>query len=242
MTKNYKIYYHYTEPQSVGRIFREGLKPKIGERSKNLGEPEPEVYLCRHEDLESWQLFLPMKEKYLICLRIPKNFAEKHIHRGLKYGKFAPYQEYLCEIPIPAEYIQKTVPLPKPSKETVCSIGKDLFYDLSFWVVHMIQFCDSYENETDETEKDYLNRWGTMLLDMLEKPEIASVWDKIPKETLQKIVTDFGNDGEYTLCDMYKNTSTALWEKLDQFENCPLYTLRKTLKEKICLHFPWLET
>ena len=43
-------YFHITPVENLPAILREGLQPRLGERSQMLGEPEPAIYLFTSAD------------------------------------------------------------------------------------------------------------------------------------------------------------------------------------------------
>lgn len=45
-----EIYYHITPTKNVKSILKNGLEPRIGELSKDIGEEEPKIYLFKTKD------------------------------------------------------------------------------------------------------------------------------------------------------------------------------------------------
>lgn len=50
--------YHVTTEENAKSILKNGLIPKIGERSQLVGETEKYVYLCGRKDVPFWSLIL----------------------------------------------------------------------------------------------------------------------------------------------------------------------------------------
>ena len=82
-------------------ILKNGLIPKIGERSQLVGETEKYVYLCGRKDVPFWSLILDKP----VVLRVEMKDGEVNENNVYQYSY---YSETLAETAIPAERIRKS--------------------------------------------------------------------------------------------------------------------------------------
>lgn len=242
-----ELFYHFTEQKDAKDIFADGILPKAGERAVSTGQKKPYVYLCREEDLTGWFLELPLKNPYLMELRLPETFVQEHIEKTYSYGMQQVHAEYVCDAKIPAKYIKPTS-LPKIPEESYTGIVKDILLSLSKNIVHVVHACDLYESKTQNISKEkmkedmekyaeYESRHLVWYVGNLQK---LGILDKANTEELVSMLKKEGGSGEYTLCDTYDNKLIQMWEQVGQFEGCPLPETRKSLSECIRKYFPWV--
>ena len=95
--------YHVTPSSNVDSIRKNGLQPRIGERSLSAGEKTPAVFLFANQDdleqaLLNWlgEIF---EDEYLVILEI---------QLPLEYKQFLAQSEYeiTCSVAIPPQYIR----------------------------------------------------------------------------------------------------------------------------------------
>ncbi len=216
MGKTHQIFYHFTSRENAKKIMASGLKPQIGQHAAAVKEPNICCYLTDYHSIDAWNLTL--NEDMLLYLRIPNEFAEKHIKKWpIAYGKYCPYHEYLCDETIPAEYIKKTVRIPEPSTETIRDMCKDVIIDLSHQVVNNIrrkdkisQFEYPAEPEDKKRIEDAIQFYNNHLSHLLDRLDMTLV----PADELSEILKDIGENGDYTLCDTYGDQTERLWEML----------------------------
>lgn len=111
---SYKTYYHITPMSNLESILQTGLEPRIGERSKELGENEKRVYLFHSiEDMNNalgnWlgECFEDEEiELAIIELQVPDEYpiTEEEFYESYSYITISPeyfskvYDEYMNEI------------------------------------------------------------------------------------------------------------------------------------------------
>ena len=93
--------YHITTKENAKSILKNGLIPKIGERSQLVGETEKYVYLCGRKDVPFWSLILDKP----VVLRVEMKDGEVDENNVYQYSY---YSETLAETAIHAERIQKS--------------------------------------------------------------------------------------------------------------------------------------
>lgn len=93
--------YHVTTEENAKSILKNGLIPKIGERSQLVGETEKYVYLCGRKDVPFWSLILDKP----VVLRVEMKDGEVNENNVYQYSY---YSETLTETAIPAERIRKS--------------------------------------------------------------------------------------------------------------------------------------
>lgn len=238
-----KIYFHLTEETNVISIFQHGLWPYIGSHSTAVGETANIIYLCTEEQLPVWQYQLPLVNPYLLKITVPENFKNKHIAAGHTYGWKEPYQEYLCDVPIPTSYI-KAIPLRPIPDNRKPGLVANLLYDVSNLTVKLIRLCDAYETFGRQTDLlsvvDYNQYHINLILSQFQKLADLGAYSLVDQQEMTQSLISLAEEGEYTFCDTYDNQPIQLWEKLDQFPECPLGQERKQLKEKIKMYFNYI--
>ena len=93
--------YHVTTEENAKSILKNGLIPKIGERSQLAGETEKYVYLCGRKDVPFWSLILDKP----VVLRVEMKDGEVDENNVYQYSY---YSETLTETAISAERIRKS--------------------------------------------------------------------------------------------------------------------------------------
>lgn len=89
-----KYLYHLTDPESLDDILANGLKPKIGPRSKLVCEIEPRIYLCDRKSIPYWSALL---DKYtVIRIAMPVDAFDKFFTEDGD-EKFVDYVEEITE-------------------------------------------------------------------------------------------------------------------------------------------------
>lgn len=223
-----KYLYHLTDPKSLDDILTNGLKPKIGPRSKLVCEIEPRIYLCDKKSIPYWSALL---DKYtVIRIAMPVDAFNKCIQSF----DYSYYSEYLMAEPIPANWICKS------KADTVMS--EDEYNRLALSIIDTISdVCVEFANYIT-----YLDKEPDFALEKLSKVEFTIKtckfvlphisFDGITAPILSRHLHYMGDNGMYTLCDRYDADSIF---KLHQKENPYLYELLGT-HEKATNNTKWL--
>ena len=92
--------YHVTTEENAKSILKNGLIPKIGERSQLVGETEKYVYLCGRKDVPFWSVDDTVKAA--VAEMKDGEVDENNVYQ------YSYYSETLAETAIPAERIRKS--------------------------------------------------------------------------------------------------------------------------------------
>ena len=77
--------YHVTTEENAKSILKNGLIPKIGERSQLVGETEKYVYLCGRKDVPFWSLILDKP----VVLRVEMKDGEVNENNVYQYSYYS---------------------------------------------------------------------------------------------------------------------------------------------------------
>ena len=218
-----KIFYHLTEQKNLEEILKTGLIPKIGPRSSAVLEEDEAIYISDKNSLPYWNVILNLHT--ILCIRIPAEIA-----KDLTKFCYGCYDEWQCRIPIPAEWIsvyKKPVELPKDRLE-ILALG---YLDTVSYLCRLFARQVTWAEACYQEEIQIL---ATELLDILPRLNIQD----IPYKTVKKYLVANGENGEYTLCDIFDVDDVCngmqLWKILGLHETATaatkaIYEYLKTL-------------
>lgn len=219
--------YHLTTIKNAELILKEGLKCRIGERSKLVKEYRPGIYLTDIDSLPYWQLILDVP----IILEV-KNIQQDNLE---KYD-YCSYSEYIYSSNIDSENINQVTVSYDVSKYN-CRLSLDVLETISNVCVRCAQYYNDQIYLSGCEKSDYieaLENWLILSKYLLDKIDLFSC----KREVVTEHLIDSAEDGEYTLCDEYKHTGLRLYEQLIHYRHDELTEHRKALYEKCIEKFP----
>lgn len=97
--------YHVTTEENAKSILKNGLIPKIGERSQLVGETEKYVYLCGRKDVPFWSLILDKPVVLRVEVKIPhtQGYVACNTHRS---GYLKPTQPSRLGLPLALWFVR----------------------------------------------------------------------------------------------------------------------------------------
>jgi hypothetical protein len=234
-----ETFYHVTTPENAALILKQGLKPKIGPRSAITNEKHKAVYLCKEKDIPYWQIILDMP----VILTV--TYLEED---DTDFFGYAGYDEYIYRKSIPAENIKEAC-----IETNTAGAMKRLCAGYISLISNLCELCARYYYYKDTTDMTRLNKddkeYMTSLYESIEQqtnflnyllPRLD--YSTITKQEIKKIIKNQGDDGEYTLCDIYFDTDKTLLEMLSEYPKDELsdglVKVQKIITEKLedCLH------
>ena len=219
--------YHLTTIKNAELILKEGLKCRIGERSKLVKEYRPGIYLTDIDSLPYWQLILDVP----IILEV-KNIQQDNLE---KYD-YHSYSEYIYSSNISSENINSVTMSYDVSKYN-CRLSLDVLDTISDVCVRCAQYYNDNNKLSDYEKNDYIKGLKHLLVlskYLLNRIDLFSCKLEVVTEHL----IGSAEDGEYTLCDEYKHTGLRLYEQLIHYRHDELTEHRKSLYEKCIEKFP----
>lgn len=187
--------YHVTTEENAKSILKNGLIPKIGERSQLVGETEKYVYLCGRKDVPFWSLILDKP----VVLRVELKDGEVDENNVCQYSY---YSETLTESVIPAERIRKS----RVSRSLTDEQMKDLalsYVDMISLVcvkfAEYITYIDDEPEENAEEDKTAIELTIESLKFTLPHLNFSGINAKMLRDHLHE-----RGDGGCTLCDRYE--------------------------------------
>lgn len=192
---NMPYLYHVTTEENAKSILKNGLIPKIGERSQLVGETEKYVYLCGRKDVPFWSLILDKP----VVLRVEMKDGEVHENNVYQYSY---YSEILAETAIPAERIRKS----RVSRSLTNEQMKDLalsYVDMISLIcvkfAEYITYIDDEPEENAEEDKTAIELTIESLKFTLPHLNFSGINAKMLRDHLHE-----RGDGGCTLCDRYE--------------------------------------
>lgn len=191
-------YYHLTTEKNLNSILKQGILPKIGERSALNMEKKPSIYLCNYHDLPIWSFLLGLP----ITIQIPKESVT--IDNTFEYQI---QTEYITYKPISQKGLS-TIKTPKLDKTMQNEIVTHLCMALSTTLTRLAIFYERYQNDTELLNHilQSLNCVGYMISQV--------PWNDIDCQNLQNELKKSAESGEYIFTDTYKDTNKRLWEQV----------------------------
>lgn len=205
--------YHVTTEENAKSILKNGLIPKIGERSQLVGETEKYVYLCERKDVPFWSLILDKP----VVLRVEMKNGEIDENNVYRYSY---YSETLTESVIPAERIRKSRVSKNLTDKQMNDLALSYVDAISIVCVKFAEYITHIDDEPEEEatkDRQVIELTIESLKFTLPHLNFAGINAKMLRDYLR----DRG-DGGYTLCDRYEPN----WE---EGEKCiRLYDLLNT--------------
>ena len=187
--------YHVTTEESAKSILKNGLIPKIGERSQLVGETEKYVYLCGRKDAPFWSLILDKP----VVLRVELKDGEVDENNVYQYSY---YSETLTESVIPAERIRKSQVSRSLTDEQMKDLALSYVDMISFICVRFaeyITYIDDEPEEKAEEDKTAIELTIESLKFTLPHLNFSGINAKMLRDHLHE-----RGDGGCTLCDRYE--------------------------------------
>lgn len=212
-----KTYYHVTTASKAQKILKTGLKPKIGENSKIMEEENPAIYLCRRKDIHYWRILLGRDTVLKVTVHDDSEFEVYH---------YSDYDEWLAFETIPASQISivdVNVDNRKLNK-VMTNITITNLYSLSA----VCEACARYYEESTKDVKYIQQLYEKIRFEAVtSKATFRNIDSKrISKLAVRRHLKQMGNNGMFTLCDMYKMENKRLYEKLIEYKEDDLTKLR----------------
>lgn len=218
-----ETYYHLTTKENAHKILVEGLKPINGERRKMVNDSREGIFMCKKEDIASWQIILDLP----VILEI--NNIETNKEQEWNYTL---YSEILYDKPIPAEDIKESnIKITKSKRRKKM---RELCEDYIRSFNHFCVLCARYYNNLgDESYYRQVKEYAESLLVVIPKLD----YSVLTKEEIKEFLKNEGDSGEYTICDDYapgyESTKHRLYVQLQYYPKDGLYPYRKQIYEYI---------
>lgn len=192
---NMPYLYHVTTEENAKSILKNGLIPKIGERSQLVGETEKYVYLCGRKDVPFWSLILDKP----VVLRVKLKDGEVDENNVYQYSY---YSETLAETAIPAERIRKSRVSRSLTDEQMKDLALSYVDMISFICVRFAEYITYINDEPEEKaeeDKTAIELTIESLKFTLPHLNFSGINAKMLRDHLHE-----RGDGGCTLCDRYE--------------------------------------
>ncbi len=205
-----EILYHVTDACCMKRILGEGIIPGDGGNciiaDDNL---KNHLFLCDAESIPYWSVLLGKTK--IIEVNI-KGLSDSDFEMK-SYGK---YSEWYTKNAVDAVRIKETFKF--ISKASVMpDLCEEYIFSLSNFVLYMTKL-GTYPERYRSDVNNLIHDVNSTLRIMESRLDFSSISDSYIK---RKII-EFGEDGEYTLCDMYcvedRYGKRHLWEQLPYYD------------------------
>ena len=187
--------YHVTTEENAKSILKNGLIPKIGERSQLVGETEKYVYLCGRKDVPFWSLILDKP----VVLRVEMKDGEVNENNVYQYSY---YSETLAETAIPAERIRKSRVSRSLTDEQMKDLALSYVDMISLICVKFAEYITYIDDEPEEEaaeDRQAIELTIEALKFTLPHLNFSGVNAKMLRDHLHE-----RGDGGCTLCDRYE--------------------------------------
>ena len=192
---NMAYLYHVTTEENAKSILKNGLIPKIGERSQLVGETEKYVYLCGRKDVPFWSLILDKP----VVLRVEMKDGEVNENNVYQYSY---YSETLTETAIPAERIRKSRVSRSLTDEQMKDLALSYVDMISLICVKFAEYITYIDDEPEEEateDRQAIELTIEALKFTLPHLNFSGVNAKMLRDHLHE-----RGDGGCTLCDRYE--------------------------------------
>lgn len=192
---NMAYLYHVTTEENAKSILKNGLIPKIGERSQIVGETEKYVYLCGRKDVPFWSLILDKP----VVLRVEMKDGEVDENNVYQYSY---YSETLTETAIPAERIRKSRVSRSLTDEQMKDLALSYVDMISLICVKFAEYITYIDDEPEEEateDRQAIELTIEALKFTLPHLNFSGVNAKMLRDHLHE-----RGDGGCTLCDRYE--------------------------------------
>lgn len=187
--------YHVTTEENAKSILKNGLLPKIGERSQLVGETEKYVYLCGRKDVPFWSLILDKP----VVLRVEMKDGEVDENNVYQYSY---YSETLTETAISAERIRKSRVSRSLTDEQMKDLALSYVDMISLICVKFAEYITHIDDEPEEEaaeDRQAIELTIEALKFTLPHLNFSGVNAKMLRDHLHE-----RGDGGCTLCDRYE--------------------------------------
>lgn len=205
-----KYLYHITSASRADTILKQGLLPMKGSNSDMVGESFDKVlFLCDYDDIPYWSVLLGKN----VVLEVTTSGLDDSLFKRYDYTL---YSEWMIKKPIGINhlsrnpmFINKAEVMPDLCLEYVLNVS-----DLIVLMTRMGTYPDRYEDRVDIVlrEVDSLTTVMNSRLDM----------SALNEGTIIKKLKEYGDDGDYTMCDQYcvhtRTSGPPLWEQLSMYD------------------------
>lgn len=201
---NMPYLYHVTTEENAKSILKNGLIPKIGERSQLVGETEKYVYLCGRKDVPFWSLILDKP----VVLRVELKDGEVNENNVYQYSY---YSETLTESVIPAERIRKSRVSRSLTDEQMKDLALSYVDMISLICVKFAEYITYIDDEPEEEaaeDRQAIELTIEALKFTLPHLNFSGVNAKMLRDHLHE-----RGDGGCTLCDRYEPN----WEEGEKY-------------------------
>lgn len=230
-------YYHLTQPEFVGTIREEGLKPMLGERAKSIGDKKEKLCLCSKSSIDAWAIML--ETNTVIKVTVPNEDKMKLVD----LTKIS--DEYNYEGMVPPEYIVDIFTV-RPKKTILDQLRYDYIWGLSEFCTDCARYYTELENSNPDEEylkelKEAIQITGELLLPVI--PRLS--YQDMSREERKAILKSIGNQGAYTFCDDYYvdieegKPIKRLYQMLTEYPDDELTELRRTINKLIKENFKY---
>lgn len=217
-----EVLYHVTDLQRLQLILQQGLKPGNGENCIMTSEKNKGcLFLCGLQDVPYWSILLG-KDK---VVRVNTTRLNEEDFEYFNYGK---YGEWFTKKPIGFEYTNLSsmfIPKTDPMNE-LCEGYVFTLSDLIVFMTKVGTYPDGYANAVKRITHD-----ANSILNVMEnRLDFSYISDLYICNKLEQ----YGDEGEYTMCDMYcvgeRISQNMLWEQLIlfDFEHYQLKPMKET--------------
>lgn len=223
--------YHVTDKSSVHLIKKLGIKPQIGDRSMMVNEKKPAIYLCSFSSIQYWRIILGLDTAVIEVDDDSISDKRAYSYSGKMYDEFMHFK------PISKDNIRVMDSEEWDTKESYEKAMKDLCYacisSLSSFCVSCIRYYDRLFNDEDGIMAMLVVRANSIIKSYFNNLD----YSLLSKEDIIKYLTDEGDSGEYTICDMYGNTGKRLYQMLIEYQKDGFYDTRKEIYDYIVKTF-----
>lgn len=154
-------------------------------------ETEKAIYLCEQKDIRKWAMLL--KRNAVLRIKIKKEKLSEPAQCILsEYKSFKNIPAKACEI--------YNFDLSKNQEQDRKELLDSYLHAFSRWLIRDLNNMTS-QNDFDNTAKTI-----TALCNRMELY-------KLPEEYMIKIMTEYGESGEYAMSDKYNGTNNRIWNE-----------------------------
>lgn len=226
MTSKNDILYHLTDKEHLTEILENGLIPQIGDTSQSVGDNRNAIFLCDEKSIRYWKILL----KKSVLLKI-SNVSPNECGLTL----YSDYNEYTYDKPIPPQSISLVSTNVSGSRKHMHNLRLSYLISISCFTLD----CARYYNDEGYKTKDELIQCAKNLLLVLKRLKYTSKDMSEYEDYLKK----YGEEGEYTFCDTYNDTTIKLWQQLIKYnKDDNLRPYLKKLYKFIETTFPFAKT
>lgn len=201
--------YHLTDLESLPSIFKNGIEPRIGAHSQCAGESQPSVYLCDRKDIPYWRIILGLTT----TLKIDTSLLD-----AARINKFPydAYNEYTYDGMIPVQAISRTSTV-APTIANKITLCESYIMSISHLVLLTVKY---YEKAVGKQKNQYheqiewLKHKYDATLYALNNLDYSIMTTKMKRNFLKQ----YGDSGEYTFLDAFKNTPNKLYQQMANYE------------------------